>query len=103
MEIRTEKDLEAALRLKKLARRTQLLAKAQGDWRSKGWLVFNLLSMGWFVIWRQGDSGKPFSPPFVIFIVAFFGLERYFSTRIDALVELLEDEGVLKPEREPAE
>ena len=74
MDVNTPQDLDAALRLNKLAKRTHLLARAKAEWRSRAWLGLNLVGL-----------------------VLLF-LERHFSSRLDALISLLEEQGLLRPE-----
>ena len=99
MDIKAEQDLDAVLRLQKLAKRTQLVARAKGRWRSKAWLGLELAGLALLFFWWQEDSARQgsrtFFPLFPILIFAVTGLQSYFNTRIDALISLLEEEGLL--------
>jgi len=99
-------DTEARLLLKEQKRRTQLVAEARGGPLNHIWFVIALLCLylgTWaYETWFIGDEGDGASEVVILLIAAVIFMDMLdrsvnrLHRRMDALVELLQKDGMLK-------
>jgi len=104
-------EIEARLLLEKLDRRTRAIVVLRGKLRRFSWPMFllEILFAGTLIgLMEVCDGGQGYLLPWVLVGVAILALLGIMETfvarldrRIDALVELLQQEGMLRPELPP--
>ena len=96
MEIKTQPELEAAIGLRNLAKRTQLVALARGRWWDTWTFVpAYLMFIGWIFFLTRGDASRPLTLADVNYVIPsvlllWTGEVAYMHKRMNALLKLLE-------------